>query len=258
MLTIMNPDILVKGSPWLAAVMLLWYVSGLSLCGSCSADLHGSQQEIIGWDQLPLEASASIAQPPVVEQKDVIGDRLPRNEAYPAKVSTWVPKPVRKWNPSGNDHAALEYIKKYAPKAIEEYRKYGIPASITLAQGLHESNCGQSTLATKANNHFGIKCWSKRCAKGHCINRTDDTHKDFFKKYQSATQSYDDHSRLLREGLSYQKQLKYNKSTGKFELKGFANWAYGLKKAGYATAKKYPELLMGWQDKYDLTYYDNK
>ena len=74
-----------------------------------------------------------------------------------------------------------EYVKAHAPAAVREMHSYSIPASITLAQGLLESNAGSSNLANKANNHFGIKCFSKTCKNGHCMNATDDTHKDFFR-----------------------------------------------------------------------------
>ena len=77
----------------------------------------------------------------------------------------------------------LEYVKRFAQVAKTEMDKFGIPASITLAQGLLESNVGESRLSTNNNNHFGVKCFSRSCGKGHCSNFTDDSHKDFFRKY---------------------------------------------------------------------------
>ena len=128
------------------------------------------------------------------------------------------------------------YIKRFAPSAVEEMNKYGIPASITLAQGLLESNAGESKLATMNNNHFGIKCFSKNCRKGHCSNYTDDSHKDFFRKYPSATESYHAHSIFL--------QRDRYKHLSKLGTKNYKDWAHGLREAGYATDKKYaPKLI---------------
>ena len=91
------------------------------------------------------------------------------------------------------------YVDRFKDAALKEMEKYGIPASITLAQGLIESNCGESRLAKNNNNHFGIKCFSRTCKKGHCSNFTDDTHKDFFRKYKSSWDSYRSHSILLQK-----------------------------------------------------------
>ena len=127
------------------------------------------------------------------------------------------------------------YIRRYAATAIAEQKKYGIPASITIAQGLIETRAGTSGLATKNNNHFGMKCFSKTCKRGHCSNFTDDTHKDFFKKYPSAWASFRDHSKLLTGGR-YQRLAALGTD--------YRAWAHGLKKAGYATAPNYAESLI--------------
>ena len=128
------------------------------------------------------------------------------------------------------------YIKRYAPMAVKEMKKYGIPASITLAQGLLESNAGASKLATKNNNHFGIKCFAKSCKKGHCSNYTDDSHKDFFRAYKGVEESYHAHSLFL--------QRNRYKHLAKLGTKNYKNWAHGLRKAGYATDKAYaPKLI---------------
>ncbi len=128
------------------------------------------------------------------------------------------------------------YIKKFAKVAQEEMKKYGIPASITIAQGLIESNCGESKLASKNNNHFGIKCFSKTCKKGHCSNFEDDSHKDFFRVYQSSWESYRAHSILLQKDRY--KPLYDLKPTD------YKSWAKGLSSAGYATDPKYGEKLI--------------
>lgn len=144
----------------------------------------------------------------------------------------------------------LAYIKRFAHVAQSEMDKYGIPASITLAQGLLESNVGESRLSVKNNNHFGMKCFSKSCKKGHCSNFTDDSHKDFFRKYQTAWESYRAHSLMLR-GKRYRHLLKLPKT----DYKG---WARGLKKAGYATDKRYAEKLINLIEDLSLQEYDRK
>jgi len=128
-----------------------------------------------------------------------------------------------------------EYIKKYSPIAVSEMKQTGIPASITLAQGLLESASGNSMLAKKANNHFGIKCHSSW--KGAKIYKDDDKKHECFRKYKSVKESYDDHSNFL---------VKYSRYDFLFELKStdYKGWARGLKKAGYATNPKYPQRLI--------------
>ncbi len=131
----------------------------------------------------------------------------------------------------------LGYVKRFSKVAQKEMKSYGIPASITLAQGLLESNVGESKLATKNKNHFGIKCFSRSCHKGHCSNFTDDSHKDFFRIYKSAWDSYRSHSLLLKNNKRY---------APLFELRSddYVAWAKGLKKAGYATDKRYADKLI--------------
>ncbi|HFB99492.1 MAG TPA: mannosyl-glycoprotein endo-beta-N-acetylglucosamidase [Phaeodactylibacter sp.] len=141
------------------------------------------------------------------------------------------------------------YIKRYADVAVAEMNKYGIPASITLAQGLLESDAGESRLAIKNNNHFGVKCFSKKCKKGHCANFTDDTHKDFFRKYKNVWDSFRAHSILL--------QGKRYRSLKKLKSNDYKGWARGLKKAGYATDKKYAEKLILIIETLELNTYDN-
>ncbi|GJM31070.1 MAG: hypothetical protein DHS20C18_00710 [Saprospiraceae bacterium] len=143
----------------------------------------------------------------------------------------------------------LAYVDRYADIAKTEMRKFGIPASITLAQGLLESNVGESRLATKNNNHFGIKCFSRSCKKGHCSNFTDDSHKDFFRKYGNSWDSFRSHSNLLKLNKRYASLFKLKKS----DYKG---WAHGLKSAGYATDKRYAYKLIRMIEDLDLHKYD--
>lgn len=141
------------------------------------------------------------------------------------------------------------YVKKHAEIAQAEMAKFKIPASITLAQGIVETNAGISGLATKNNNHFGIKCFSRKCKKGHCSNFSDDTHKDFFRKYKSTWESYRAHSKLLTN--------KRYQPLYKFEEKDYKNWAHGLKKAGYATDRRYAEKLIKIIEDLELYRYDS-
>jgi len=129
------------------------------------------------------------------------------------------------------------YIIRYAHIAIVEQEKYGIPASITLAQGIIESLAGTSYLAKTANNHFGIKCPGKYGHKGHnCINRSDDHHWDRFQNYGSPWLSFRAHSLFLKQYPRYDKLFTYGID--------YKKWAYGLSKAGYATNKSYPQTLI--------------
>ena len=141
------------------------------------------------------------------------------------------------------------YIQLYAQLAQLEMRQYGIPASITLAQGLLETNAGESPLATDANNHFGIKCFSKVCRRGHCRNFEDDSHKDFFRIYPAPGESYRAHSILLQ---SPRYQPLYQLSA-----KNYIAWAKGLKKAGYATDPHYAEKLIRLIEEFQLYQYDD-
>jgi flagellum-specific peptidoglycan hydrolase FlgJ len=143
-----------------------------------------------------------------------------------------------------------EYVKRFAPIAVAEKRKFGIPASITLAQGLLESNAGESKLAKTTNNHFGMKCFSRSCRKGHCTNYTDDTHKDFFKKYTNVWGSFRAHSEFLEGADRYNKLFK-------LPANDYEGWARGLSSAGYALDKKYAEKLIAIIQSLGLDKYDN-
>lgn len=142
----------------------------------------------------------------------------------------------------------LGYVAKYRDIALEEQRTHGIPASITLAQGLLESGIGRSKLATRNNNHFGLKCFSKKCSKDHCSNHSDDHHKDFFRIFLSPEESYRAHSKLLQKSR-YQKLFRLSPT----DYKG---WAHGLSAAGYATDPRYPEKLIALIENLGLRRYD--
>lgn len=140
----------------------------------------------------------------------------------------------------------IQYIEQYKDVAIEQMLKWKIPASITLAQGLLESGAGQSALAVRGNNHFGIKChdW-----KGAGMNYDDDLKNECFRAYPSAYDSFEDHSRFLATGQRY-------RSLFSLKLTDYAGWAKGLKAAGYATNPRYAQSLVNIIKQYDLSQYD--
>lgn len=142
-----------------------------------------------------------------------------------------------------------EYIRKYRDLAVEEMKRYHIPASITLAQGLLESGAGQSTLARKSNNHFGIKCGSDW--RGKTVSHDDDARGECFRAYKHPKESYEDHSKFLMNRPRYA-------SLFKLEITDYKGWAKGLKKAGYATNPRYADQLIGIIELYDLHKYDTK
>lgn len=139
-----------------------------------------------------------------------------------------------------------KYIKKYSTIAVEEMYRSGIPASITLAQGILESGSGLSELAVKANNHFGIKCHNW---KGKGMKFDDDEKGECFRVYKNPEESYKDHSDFLRFRDRYKFLFDY-------EITDYKAWAYGLKKAGYATDPAYPSKLIKIIEDYRLYEYD--
>jgi LysM repeat protein len=138
------------------------------------------------------------------------------------------------------------YIERYKDWAIEEMARSGIPASITLAQGMLESNNGNSTLAVRGNNHFGIKChdW-----KGKSLKHDDDRRRECFRKYKTARDSYTDHTNFLMNGPRYSFLFELDQT----DYKG---WARGLKKAGYATSPTYASALIRLIEEHELDRFD--
>lgn len=139
--------------------------------------------------------------------------------------------------------AVMDYVEKYKNIAIAEMKLTGIPASVTLAQGIHESGCGQSVLALNSNNHFGIKChneWS-----GASYRHDDDQPQECFRVYKSPEESFKDHSDFLKNRPRY---------AGLFKLQptDYKGWARGLKAAGYATNPQYPQIIIGLIEAYKL------
>jgi hypothetical protein len=143
--------------------------------------------------------------------------------------------------------AFANYIARYGNLAVDQMKKYGIPASITLAQGLLESDAGRSTLAVKCNNHFGIKCHSDWT--GRKMYHDDDARQECFRCYSDADDSYRDHSLFLVNGSRYQ-------SLFKLSVTDYKGWARGLKAAGYATSPTYADKLIEIIERYGLDRYD--
>lgn len=136
-----------------------------------------------------------------------------------------------------------QYIDQYKDIAILEMKRMGVPAAITLAQGLLESESGNSDLVKKSNNHFGIKCKSNWTGEG--VTHDDDSLGECFRKYETAEESFKDHSNFLKAGKHYSFLFDLDPSD-------YKEWAYGLKKAGYATNPKYPIILINYIEKYNL------
>ncbi len=150
---------------------------------------------------------------------------------------------------NGGRTSREEYIREFAPLAVEAQEQYGIPASITLAQGILESDSGNSRLATEGNNHFGIKCKSNWT--GGTVYHDDDEEDECFRAYDSAEDSYEDHSIFLYTGQRYASLFELDPT----DYKG---WAHGLRAAGYATNPAYAERLIKIIDDYELYKYDRE
>ena len=173
-----------------------------------------------------------------------------------------VKQPIKEKNTKAEEPAVIEvpvnisynqrvanYINEFAQISKEEMLQYGIPASITLAQGILESGAGAGELTRKANNHFGIKChqgW-----EGDTVYHDDDELGECFRKYKDPKYSYRDHSLFLTQRSRYKDLFTLRKD----DYKG---WAKGLRKAGYATDPRYPEKLIGIIERYNLQNYDHE
>lgn len=139
-----------------------------------------------------------------------------------------------------------QYVEQFRDIAISEMKRSGVPAAITLAQGILESENGNSDLVKKSNNHFGIKC--KSTWAGDSVNHDDDAEGECFRAYDNAEESYRDHSNFLKGNQRY--AFLFN-----LDPEDYKAWAKGLKKAGYATNPRYPELLIKYVEQYNLQQY---
>ncbi len=170
-----------------------------------------------------------------------------KTEPKKKPVKAEEPEVVKKETPEVFADKNEEYIAIYSDIAQEEMRNYGIPASITLAQGILESGSGQGRLSVEANNHFGIKCheWT-----GERIYHDDDKEQECFRKYNNSLQSFNDHSKFLRNRKRYSKLFSLPPND-------YQAWAKGLRAAGYATDKKYPKKLIQLIERYQLYRFDS-
>ena len=144
--------------------------------------------------------------------------------------------------------ANWQYVENYKDMAVDQMRRYHIPASITLAQGICESGAGRSRLAREAHNHFGIKVginWT-----GPYIIMSDDRPDDRFRVYRTDDESYEDHSKFLRNNARYRSLFSLKET----DYKG---WAHGLKRCGYATNPNYAPMLIGVIERYNLQQFDS-
>ena len=157
-----------------------------------------------------------------------------------------IQKNAKKDGPTPISYTTLSYIEAFKQIAIAGMNKSGIPASITLAQGILESGSGSSELAKYANNHFGIKCTSDW--RGKAYYKDDDQKNDCFRVYKDPQESYKDHAEFLKR--------KRYASLFELDKNDYRNWAIGLKNAGYATNPRYAELLINIIEKYKLNQYD--
>lgn len=170
------------------------------------------------------------------------GAKFNKSELYPlpADPGRFVKFPI---------NSTREYIEEFAEIAQYEMRAFGIPASITLAQGILESGSGKGQLTLKTNNHFGIKCHTGW--QGEYDFHDDDAKGECFRKYNHPMFSFRDHSIFLASRSRYRFLFNYRRDD-------YKKWAYGLRKAGYATDKQYPQKLIALIDRYDLDAYDEE
>lgn len=181
-------------------------------------------------------------------------ERVVRNQNTRSATSSTQPKsnntaPTATPNTSSSSSSpTVAYINLYHAVAMEEMKLYGIPASITLAQGILESGSGKGRLSVEANNHFGIKCHDWTGAK---IYHDDDRSQECFRKYNDAKYSFRDHSLFLKERKRYYKLFELDPDD-------YRGWARELRAAGYATDRRYPEKLIDLIERYQLHQYDDQ
>lgn len=204
-------------------------------------------------------ASCSASKPTIATTKRAAAVQKPRVAS--TKQSTPV-KPIGKNYPSTNNTTEViqstsktvvtsdlinNYVLQFKDIAMGNMQKYGIPASIILAQGILESGAGKGDLAVDANNHFGIKCHSDWL--GESVRHDDDSAQECFRKYTEASESYRDHALFLVGKSRYKTLFTYEKDD-------YKAWAKGLRAAGYATDPNYPDKLISYIERYNLHQYD--
>lgn len=216
-------------------VLLIFLIAAIAAFKVSSRNDTRAGVPLINYDvKPPIELHPS-RDPITSHPEPSLSPQAKKNPAFPVGVNELV------------SVSTLEYIERYSKTAQQEWRSHGVPASISLAQGIIESRAGNSKLAKSNNNHFGMKCFSKHCKKGHCTNFTDDSHKDFFLNFSTASSSWEAHAKLLSSGR-YTKLHRYGKD--------YRAWAHGLKSIGYATDRTYANKLIGVIERYELYKYD--
>lgn len=176
----------------------------------------------------------------IVKKQPVVKEETPSKDNENPKIKP-IPESI-----SYVDVVAL-YIENYKEIAKQEMQQYGIPASITLAQGILESGAGRGKLSSKSHNHFGIKC--HKGWEGERVYHDDDALQECFRKYEHPMHSFRDHSLFLTSRSRYSDLFTH-------ELDDYKSWAKGLRKAGYATDPKYPQKLISIIEKYELHEHD--
>jgi flagellum-specific peptidoglycan hydrolase FlgJ len=171
-----------------------------------------------------------------------------KENVYTSKKTTSTAKNTKTETTGSTSDLVNGYIFHYKDIAMSNMKKYGIPASIILAQGILESGAGQSKLARTSNNHFGIKCYKDWT--GETIYHDDDASQECFRKYKKPEESFQDHADIVSKRTRY--ASLFNLPKGDYKA-----WARGLKLAGYATDPKYPEKLINYIERYHLDQYDN-
>lgn len=204
-------------------------------------------------------ASCSASKPTIATTKKAAAVQKPRTAT--SRKTTYA-KPIGKNYPSTNATTEIiqstsktavnsdvinVYVLQFKDIAIGNMQKYGIPASIILAQGILESGAGKGDLALSANNHFGIKCHKEWL--GESVRHDDDTEQECFRKYSEAAESYRDHALFLVGKNRYAVLFTYEKDD-------YKAWAKGLRACGYATDPNYPDKLISYIERYNLHQYD--
>ncbi|PKV52859.1 flagellum-specific peptidoglycan hydrolase FlgJ [Aquimarina sp. MAR_2010_214] len=191
------------------------------------------------------KVTSSRTRKPEPKPKQMVITKVERNSEKNRveEHTTKKPLPVLSYNDK-----VQRYINEFSSIAKSEMKTYGIPASITLAQGILESGAGYGDLTQRARNHFGIKChdW-----KGDRVYHDDDRSQECFRKYDRASESFRDHSLFLKDRKRYSRLFT-------FSQKDYKSWARGLREAGYATDKKYPQKLIAIIERYDLDKFDDE
>lgn len=203
-------------------------------------------------------ASCSSSKPAIATTKKAAAVQKPRTASTKKGVTS---KPTAKYPSTNNTTEVIQstsktvvtsdlinnYVLQYKDIAMVNMQKYGIPASIILAQGILESGAGKGDLAIEANNHFGIKCHNDWL--GESVRHDDDSSQECFRKYNEASESYRDHALFLVGKKRYAALFTYEKDD-------YKTWAKGLRAAGYATDPNYPDKLIGYIERYNLHQYD--